>query len=88
MTQVILVVGINLSIQIILISESNPGDCTFDQSQPIASCQWQQLNDDDFDWSSGSSTPTDDTGPTSDRSGSGECLGVMYSLFQFVGPIT
>ena len=46
-----------------------PGDCSFDESQAIASCSWQQLSDDDFDWSVGSSTPTEGTGPTGERTG-------------------
>ncbi|XP_071839703.1 MAM and LDL-receptor class A domain-containing protein 2-like [Apostichopus japonicus] len=46
---------------------ANPGRCNFDSSQWESDCQWEQLKNDDLDWSWGSSTPSANTGPSSDN---------------------
>ncbi|KAH3810082.1 hypothetical protein DPMN_138468 [Dreissena polymorpha] len=47
----------------------NKLNCTFDADF----CQWTQAKNDDFDWTRHTgSTPTDETGPTTDHGGSGD----------------
>ncbi|XP_038053495.1 MAM and LDL-receptor class A domain-containing protein 2-like [Patiria miniata] len=51
--------------------EPQPADCNFDQYPFATACGWTQLNNDDFDWSQGQSTPTGETGPSSDHNADG-----------------